>query len=323
MAWPSERALTHLILQPSSAAARYALSTATAEKTMPASAGQIWASGSDASIPKSASASSLLPSTFGGLPKNSVSLMSKILPLEATCPRCFLTSDLARARGGVWSASISSLEIQCTSATPGARVGQVVRVVLCSAVARYRLRSSKPRRAASVRLIHHVGLTFAYIDPLLGLRCPVALRAGQFIDTYRGELITSAEADRREAIAPSGTVKNSYLYVLDKHVGENGLELEDCLVIDGELKGGPTRFINHSCEPNCRQFTVSYNKYDQRMYELAFFAIKAIPAGTELVFDYLDKDDEDEEVAHDDGDNGEAKFECRCGSAKCRGRLWL
>lgn len=149
------------------------------------------------------------------------------------------------------------------------------------------------------------------------------MRAGQFIDTYRGELITSAEADRREAIAPSGTVKNSYLYVLDKHVGENGLELDDCLVIDGEFQGGPTRFINHSCEPNCRQFTVSYNKYDQRMYELAFFAIKAIPAGTELVFDYLDKDDDDEDMVEDPEDNEAAKFECRCGSSKCRGRLWL
>ena len=162
----------------------------------------------------------------------------------------------------------------------------------------------------------------------VGLRCTKDLREGQFIDTYRGEIITNEEADRREEQAAKG--KASYLYSLDKHVHQNGLKQEDCYVIDGEFMGGPTRFINHSCEPNCRQYTVSYNKNDQRIYELAFFAYVNIPAGTELTFDYLDKDEDVEEVGGDDvpstqGTYGDDKsvMRCQCGSKKCRGKLWM
>ena len=93
--------------------------------------------------------------------------------------------------------------------------------------------------------------------------------------------------------------------------------------------GNATRFINHSCEPNCRQYTVSHNKYDLRVYNLAFFAYKEIPAGTELTFDYLDKDEEEEEdvlrkreEAMADPAN-EDKRPCNCGASKCRGYLWV
>ncbi|KAK5044383.1 hypothetical protein LTR16_011545, partial [Cryomyces antarcticus] len=124
-----------------------------------------------------------------------------------------------------------------------------------------------------------------------GLRCTQNLREGDFIDTYRGEIITDAEAIRREQEAGLG--KPSYLYVLDKFGVDNGVAQEDLYVIDGEYLGGPTRFINHSCEPNCRQYTVSYNKYDFRIYEIALFAYRDIPAYEELLFDYMDRDDDD------------------------------
>lgn len=119
---------------------------------------------------------------------------------------------------------------------------------------------------------------------------------------------------------------------MDKHVGEAGLESEDdCYVVDGQYYGGPTRFVNHSCEPNCRQYTVSYNKYDIKIYELAFFAYVDIPAYEELTFDYLDKDDEDEEEGVDDEilgasqetDTGKEELICKCGSQHCRGKLWM
>ena len=76
--------------------------------------------------------------------------------------------------------------------------------------------------------------------------------------------------------------------------------------------------INHSCEPNCRQYTVSYNKHDCRVYDIAFFAIRDIPAGEELTFDYLDKDDDDVEIEQP----GEDAVPCLCGAAKCRKWLW-
>ena len=68
-------------------------------------------------------------------------------------------------------------------------------------------------------------------------------------------------------------------YSLDKFIGDiEQLTSESCYVVDGQSMGNATRFINHSCEPNLRQFTVSYNKYDLWVYELAFFAIEDIPA---------------------------------------------
>lgn len=110
---------------------------------------------------------------------------------------------------------------------------------------------------------------------------------------------------------------------------EDGNELwqnpdyEPTYVIDGMQIGGPTRFVNHSCEPNCHIHTASYNHADIRIYDIAFFAAKLIPAGTELTFDY--KNSEDQTVITDKmADDAEAKDgarpqKCLCGSGNCRG----
>lgn len=158
-----------------------------------------------------------------------------------------------------------------------------------------------------------------------GVKCNEPLIQGEFVDTYLGEVITSAETDRREEAGSKD--KASYLYALDKWSEELG-GLENCYVVDGQHMGGPSRFINHCCEPNLRQFTVSYNKHDLQIYDLAFFAVEDIPAGTELTFDYMDRDEEEEEDAimtrrklEADPANAD-KPRCNCGAKKCRGFLW-
>lgn len=148
-----------------------------------------------------------------------------------------------------------------------------------------------------------------------GLRCKTDLHEGQFVDTYRGEVITDAEATKREE--SSSKAKASYLYSLDKFAESEGIAEEDVRVVDGEFMGGPSKFMNHSCDPNCRQYTVSYNKHDPYIYDLAFFACRFIPAGEELTFDYLDKDEGEIRV-----EPGEDAIPCLCGSAKCREWLW-
>lgn len=161
-----------------------------------------------------------------------------------------------------------------------------------------------------------------------GVYCDEDLVLGEFIDTYIGQVITAAEADRRED-AVGIKNKSSYLYVLDKFVGERGVTLENCFIIDGEHMGGPTRFINHSCEPNCRQYAVSYNKNDLRVYDIAFFAYDNIRKGTELTFDYQDRDEmETEDVLKERERNVNDpeyhdKIPCNCGTEKCRGYLWI
>lgn len=93
-------------------------------------------------------------------------------------------------------------------------------------------------------------------------------------------------------------------------------------VCDGMEVGGPTRFMNHSCEPNCRIFTVSYNHADTRIYELAFFAIEEIEPGVELTFDYKDEDDRDiitDKMADEvEKEKGYRPSRCLCGSDSCR-----
>ncbi|WPG99737.1 SET domain-containing protein [Acrodontium crateriforme] len=175
-----------------------------------------------------------------------------------------------------------------------------------------------------------VGLTiFKTRDRGWGLYCNEDLIEGEFIDTYLGEVITNEEADLREAQSKD---KSSYLYALDKFVGDEDvgglITQDDCYVVDGQHMGGPTRFINHSCEPNCRQYSVCYNKHDLRLYHLAFFAYEDIPQGTELTFDYADKDEEEEaeairrrQAAALDPENKD-RLPCNCGATKCRGFLW-
>lgn len=91
---------------------------------------------------------------------------------------------------------------------------------------------------------------------------------------------------------------------------------DDLYVVDGQKFGSATRFMNHSCNPNCKIITVSTtNHADDRLYYLAFFALRDIPAGTELTFDY------------NPGWDGTNKFDpsavrCLCGEEKCRGQLW-
>ena len=172
-------------------------------------------------------------------------------------------------------------------------------------------------------------LRVTFNDIFLGLRSPVAIRQGQFIDTYRGEIITDGEATRRELRAGKG--KDSYLFSLDKFQGEEGspdhIANEDLYVVDGEFMGGPTRFMNHSCDPNCRQFTVSLTRGDIKVYELPFFAIQDIPAGTELTFDYMDDDDDapisDEKAMAIWRERGQQPVLCLCGAENCRRYLWL
>ncbi|EED24167.1 histone-lysine N-methyltransferase Clr4 [Talaromyces stipitatus ATCC 10500] len=168
-------------------------------------------------------------------------------------------------------------------------------------------------------------------DRGFGLRSPEFIHRGQFIDTYLGEVITSAEADLREDATGGPHSSPSYLFSLDwftlseEDDDEEIHEYEDedntgskakPYVVDGQRFGGPSRFMNHSCNPNCKMIPVSTHHGDQRIYDLAFFAGRDIPAGTELTFDYNPGWSPD--MSSDDPN----AVKCLCGEAQCRGQLW-
>ncbi|KAL8932733.1 MAG: hypothetical protein Q9211_006152 [Gyalolechia sp. 1 TL-2023] len=193
-----------------------------------------------------------------------------------------------------------------------------------------------------------------------GLRCLFDLQKGEFIDTYRGEIITVEEANARgmsrsadegnyfmnfdKFTEPEAVTKSDFLeffpdkerwhaekvqkgdwvpYRKDgKEMWLNPEYIPYLYVCDGMHVGGPTRFMNHSCDPNCRLFTVSYNHSDENIYDLAFFTMEAIPAGSELTFDYKDEDDRSiithEQALEVQRRDGYMPQKCRCGTTGCR-----
>ncbi len=156
-----------------------------------------------------------------------------------------------------------------------------------------------------------------------GVECQVDLKRGQFVDRYLGEIITGKEADRRRAKSTISQRKDVYLFALDKFSDPDSLDPRLAgapLEVDGEWMSGPTRFINHSCEPNLRIFARVGDRADKHIHDLALFAVRDIPAGTELTFDYVDGSEEDDD-AHDPAKIKDMT-KCLCGTKRCRGFLW-
>ncbi|TQV93869.1 histone-lysine N-methyltransferase [Cordyceps javanica] len=124
-----------------------------------------------------------------------------------------------------------------------------------------------------------------------GVRPQTPIKQGQFVDRYLGEIITAEEADRRRANSAVSQQKDVYLFALDKFTDPNSLDPRlngPPLEVDGEFMSGPTRFINHSCDPNLRIFARVGDHADKHIHDLALFAIKDIQRGEELTFDYVD-----------------------------------
>ncbi len=150
------------------------------------------------------------------------------------------------------------------------------------------------------------------------------LKKGQFVDKYLGEIITSQEADRRRKQSIITERKDVYLFALDKFSSKDSLDPRlagDALEVDGEFMSGPTRFINHSCEPNMRIFARVGDHADKHIHDLALFAIRDIDKGEELTFDYVNGLEHMDNDARDPAKQGDMT-KCLCEEARCRGFLW-
>jgi len=69
----------------------------------------------------------------------------------------------------------------------------------------------------------------------LGLFATKPIKRGAYIATYRGRIISTEEADRREALGAR------YMFELNKK-----------WTIDGSPRWNVARYINHSCKPNAK-----------------------------------------------------------------------
>ncbi|XP_077876974.1 histone-lysine N-methyltransferase NSD2 isoform X2 [Ictidomys tridecemlineatus] len=117
---------------------------------------------------------------------------------------------------------------------------------------------------------------------------------GEFVNEYVGELIDEEECMARIKQAQENDITHFYMLTIDKD-----------RIIDAGPKGNYSRFMNHSCQPNCETLKWTVNG-DTRV---GLFAVCDIPAGTELTFNYnLDC-------------LGNEKTVCRCGASNCSGFL--
>lgn len=122
-----------------------------------------------------------------------------------------------------------------------------------------------------------------------------ALKKGEVIIEYKGEVISWKQALRRHPHDPKDPNHTFYFHIDDKRV------------IDAKYGGNAARWINHACTPNCEA-----DEIDGRIF---IKTLRAIRPGTELFYDYG--------LILDGRHTPKLKkqFECRCGTAGCRGTM--
>jgi uncharacterized protein len=124
--------------------------------------------------------------------------------------------------------------------------------------------------AQEIRGMIHLDLTIAWIDEKIGygVWTNSAIAAHAYIGEYTGIL-------RKPTFF--GGWKNRYCF--DYNIGEGRCSH---YMIDAQDFGNHTRFINHSFEPNLEPASV----YHDGLVHVIIYAPKAIPAGTQLCYDY-------------------------------------
>ena len=128
-----------------------------------------------------------------------------------------------------------------------------------------------------------------------GVYARVEIPAETRLIEYVGERISHAEADRRDALERARR-QHTYLFIVNSRV-----------VIDARYGGNISRYINHSCDPNCEaRFEGS---------RIWITTVRDVAAGDELSYDY----EYDWMPGFTLADL--AEYRCSCGSPRCRGTM--
>ncbi len=125
-----------------------------------------------------------------------------------------------------------------------------------------------------------------------GVFAKKTIRKGTRIIEYIGERIGPDEEAKRYD-EDNMDRHHTFLFAVD-----------DKTTIDGGRFGNDSRFINHSCEPNCESVDDQGRIYIE--------AIRTIPEGAELTYDY------NYEVDGRVTKKLMKRYVCECGSPRCR-----
>lgn len=120
---------------------------------------------------------------------------------------------------------------------------------------------------------------------------------GTYILEYEGKRITPEAADAQESSDPNDPF-HTFFFALS-----NGL------IIDGGNNGNDSRYINHSCEPNCEGHESDNGD------KVFIVALRDIEEGEEILYDYaLTIDDKITKTL-------KQQYACWCGAPSCRGTM--
>ncbi|XP_074371507.1 histone-lysine N-methyltransferase ASHR3-like isoform X2 [Apium graveolens] len=126
-----------------------------------------------------------------------------------------------------------------------------------------------------------------------GVEAAEFVSKGDFIIEYVGEVISDAMCEQRLWDRKHMGTQNFYL-----------VEVEKDLTIDSTFKGNSSRFLNHSCNPNCKPEKWQLDGETR----IGIFAARSIKAGEPLTYDY-------KFIQYG------AEVNCQCGAPNCGGSL--
>ena len=129
-----------------------------------------------------------------------------------------------------------------------------------------------------------------------GLITVNGVKRGDLVQEYVGEIIDGKEKEERLKAFSRDHPNDPNFYVM---------HLEPGWYIDAREVANMARFINHSCDPNCKLVPTNVSGH----IRVAIMCIKDVAPGEFLSYDY--------QFDTKDGD----KFICRCGAENCRGTM--
>lgn len=127
----------------------------------------------------------------------------------------------------------------------------------------------------------------------LGLYAKRDIHMGDMIIEYKGEVIRSEVGEMREK---RYVAQNRGVYMF---------RIDEDLLVDATMAGGPARYINHSCDPNCSTRILAAGPYPEDK-KIIITANRPIKALEELTYDYQFE-------LEDTSD----KIPCLCGAPNC------
>uniref|UniRef100_A0A4Y6F0I5 [histone H3]-lysine(4) N-trimethyltransferase n=1 Tax=Brachionus koreanus TaxID=1199090 RepID=A0A4Y6F0I5_9BILA len=115
----------------------------------------------------------------------------------------------------------------------------------------------------------------------------------EFVIEYVGETIRQSVADHREKCYNAQGIGSSYMFRIDQDT-----------IVDATKCGNLSRFINHSCDPNCYAKIITIEGHKK----IVIYSRREIKRNEEITYDY--------KFPLED-----TKIPCRCGTANCKGTL--